>query len=66
MSDSDLKPAPATLFVTTQWSAVLRAARPDSPEAQTALAELRRNYWFPLNAYARKQGCDLHDAQASR
>ncbi|MFO1498003.1 MAG: sigma-70 family RNA polymerase sigma factor [Verrucomicrobiota bacterium] len=49
--------------MTTHWSVVLNAARPDSAEAQEALEELCRNYWFPLYAYARKQGCDLHNAQ---
>ena len=63
MSDCDAKPAAAPLFLTTQWTAVLRAGGSDSPEAQAALAELCRNYWFPLYAYARKQGCDLHSAQ---
>jgi RNA polymerase sigma-70 factor (ECF subfamily) len=28
-----------------------------------ALSELCRAYWFPLYAYARRQGCDLHTAQ---
>lgn len=63
MSDSDPKPVAAPLFVTTQWSAVLKAGSRDSPEAAKSLAELCRNYWFPLFAYARKQGCDLHSAQ---
>ena len=62
MNESELKPA-SPLFLTTHWTVVLNAARPDSPEAQAALAELCRNYWFPLYAYARKQGCDLHSAQ---
>ncbi|MCI0537308.1 MAG: sigma-70 family RNA polymerase sigma factor, partial [Verrucomicrobiales bacterium] len=63
MSESELKPAASPVFLTTHWTVVLNAARPDSAEAQAALAELCRNYWFPLYAYARKQGCDLHSAQ---
>jgi DNA-directed RNA polymerase specialized sigma24 family protein len=63
MSDSDQNPVAAPLFVTTQWSAVLEAGSPHSPEAGKALAELCGNYWFPLYAYARKQGCDQHSAQ---
>jgi RNA polymerase sigma-70 factor (ECF subfamily) len=62
MSEFEKKPADP-FFVTTHWSVVLRAGRPDSPEAHAALAELCRNYWFPLYAYARRQGCDLHHAQ---
>jgi DNA-directed RNA polymerase specialized sigma24 family protein len=61
MSDSDVKAAP--LFLTTHWSVVLHAGREDSPRARDALAELCRNYWFPLYACARKQGFDLHSAQ---
>ena len=63
MSESDQKPAADPVFVTTHWSVVLRAGRPDSPEALAALSELCRKYWFPLYAYARRQGCDLHSAQ---
>jgi len=63
MSDSENKPAADPVFVSTHWSVVLRAGRPDSPEALAALAELCRHYWFPLYAYARRQGCDLHQAQ---
>lgn len=51
------------VFVTTHWSVVLRAGQPDSGEAHEALATLCQNYWFPLYAYARRQGCDLHHAQ---
>src|SRR5262245_27123035 len=51
------------VFVTTQWSVVLRAGQPESPEAQAALAALCQAYWFPLYAYARRQGCDVHSAQ---
>jgi DNA-directed RNA polymerase specialized sigma24 family protein len=63
MNESELKPASPPLFLTTHWTVVLNAARPDSAEAQEALAKLCRDYWFPLYAYARKQGCDLHSAQ---
>ena len=50
-------------FATTHWSVVIRAARPDSPEAMAALTELCRRYWFPLFAHARLHGCDVHLAQ---
>src|SRR5262245_58347145 len=63
MSAFENKPVADPIFVTTHWSVVLRAGRPDSPEAHAALTELCRNYWFPLYAYARRQGCDLHSAQ---
>jgi RNA polymerase sigma-70 factor (ECF subfamily) len=63
MSESPNKPATDPVFVSTHWSVVLRAGRSDSPEAHAALAELCRNYWFPLYAYARRQGCDVHTAQ---
>jgi RNA polymerase sigma-70 factor (ECF subfamily) len=58
-----MKPKLSPVFATTHWSAVVQAARPDSPEARAALAELCRIYWFPLYAYARNQGFDLHTAQ---
>lgn len=63
MSEDPNKPAPDPAFVSTHWSVVLRAAGPDSPEALSALSELCRKYWFPLYAYARRQGCDVHGAQ---
>jgi RNA polymerase sigma-70 factor (ECF subfamily) len=63
MGESSIKPAADPVFVTTCWSVVLRASRPDSPEALAALSELCRHYWFPLYAYARRQGCDVHTAQ---
>lgn len=49
-------------FVTTHWSVVLRAGKPDSDDARNALDELIRTYWYPLYAYARHIGRDHHDA----
>ena len=63
MSESDPKPDQNPIFLSTHWSVVLRAGRSDSPECQAALAELCKNYWFPLYSFARRQGCDLHSAQ---
>jgi RNA polymerase sigma-70 factor (ECF subfamily) len=63
MSEDPNKPASDPVFVSTHWSVVLRAGRSDSPEALAALSELCRSYWFPLYAYARRQGCDVHSAQ---
>jgi RNA polymerase sigma factor (sigma-70 family) len=51
------------VFVTTHWSVVLRAGQPGSPEAHAALASLCQGYWFPLYAFARRQGCDVHHAE---
>ncbi len=63
ISAREIRPVADPLFATTHWSVVLRAGRPDSPEAQSALGELCRRYWFPLYAYARQKGCDVHAAQ---
>ena len=54
---------PEPVFATTHWSAVLQAGRKDSPQATQALEELCRQYWYPLYAYVRRQGHDIHTAQ---
>jgi RNA polymerase sigma-70 factor (ECF subfamily) len=43
-------------FVTTHWTAVIRAGQPDGPGAEEALSELCRIYWLPLYAFIRGQG----------
>lgn len=52
-------------FNTTHWSVVMLAGQEDSPQAASALEELCRNYWYPLYAYARRQGQSAADAQDS-
>lgn len=54
---------PRSAFVTTQWTAVLSAARSDTPRAQAALENLCRTYWHPLYAYVRRRGYSPEDAQ---
>jgi DNA-directed RNA polymerase specialized sigma24 family protein len=49
-------------FATTRWSLVTRAATP-SPEGRVALEALCGAYWFPVYAFARKQGCTAADAE---
>jgi len=61
-SSADL-PASAGEFSTTHWSVVLAARDKDSPEADAALAELCRTYWYPLYAFVRRKGHSSHDAQ---
>jgi RNA polymerase sigma factor (sigma-70 family) len=51
------------VFATTHWSVVLRAGEADAPDAEAALAKLYQTYWYPLYAYARRQG---QDAEAAR
>ena len=48
--------------MTTRWSMVSRAAVPAEKE-NAALEQLCRAYWFPVYAYARKQGCSASDAE---
>lgn len=51
-------------FETTRWSLVHAAHDPsDSQIAHKALSELCEMYWYPLYAYARRQGSQVADAQ---
>ena len=50
-------------FVTTHWSVVLAAKEASSPDSAAALETLCQTYWYPLYAYARRQGHSAHDAQ---
>ncbi len=49
-------------FPTTHWSRVLRAADPTDREGRNALEQLCRDYWYPLYAFARRQGLDREEA----
>ncbi len=50
-------------FPPTHWSVVLQAAQTGSPHADQALARLCQAYWYPLYAFARRQGCSPLDAE---
>ena len=50
-------------FLTTHWSLVIRAGHDDSAVARQALGELCRNYWYPIYAFVRRQGCLPADAE---
>jgi RNA polymerase sigma-70 factor (ECF subfamily) len=50
-------------FVTTHWSIILRAGGAASKDADAALEDLCRAYWYPLYAYVRRQGHSVDDAQ---
>lgn len=49
-------------FVTTRWTRVLLAGG-ESADAEPALAQLCRDYWYPLYAFARRRGLMTEDAQ---
>ena len=55
--------APGDIFATTHWTVVLAAGRQRSPQADHALEELCRTYWFPLYAYVRRRGHTKEDAE---
>ena len=51
-------------FPPTRWTAIAAVRQlADSLLAQKALAGLCRDYWYPLYAFARRAGRDMHDAQ---
>ena len=50
-------------FVTTHWSAVIRAGRNDTTHARDALSRLCQTYWYPLYVYVRKRGHSPEDAK---
>ena len=51
------------IFVTTRWTVVLAAGARAAPDADRALEELCRAYWFPLYAYVRRRGHSREDAE---
>lgn len=62
----------ASQFASTRWTVVNAAFPPrdnaerpfaDSTVARDALAQLCRNYWYPLYAYVRRRGYSPSDAQ---
>ena len=71
MTDDDPSAPPATrgtgtpndYFATTHWTAVLAAGRRSTPQADVALEELCRTYWYPLYAYVRRHGHSREDAE---
>jgi len=52
-----------TIFATTRWTVVLAARGRNTPQADVALEELCRTYWYPLYAYVRRQGHSREDAE---
>jgi len=56
-------PAPGDIFATTHWTVVLAAGRRSAPQADRALEELCRAYWYPLYAYVRRHGHSREDAE---
>lgn len=55
----------SSLFPPTRWSLVLQAQQGSGPAAAQALADLCKNYWYPLYAFARSRGLSPHDAEDS-
>ncbi len=62
---SEPTPADRGAFPATRWSLVssVRARQGDEPQAARALEHLCGIYWYPLYAFARRQGLSTEDAQ---
>ena len=54
---------PGDIFATTHWTVVLAAGKRHTPQADGALEELCRTYWFPLYAFVRRRGHNKEDAE---
>jgi RNA polymerase sigma factor (sigma-70 family) len=55
--------ASGDVFATTRWTVVLAAGHRGAPQADVALEELCRTYWYPLYAYVRRRGHSHDDAE---
>ena len=51
------------IFATTRWTVVLAAGGRGTPQADLALEDLCRTYWYPLYVYVRRQGHSREDAE---
>jgi RNA polymerase sigma factor (sigma-70 family) len=50
-------------FPTTEWSIVLAAKGPRTPDTRTALERLCSTYWYPVYAYIRSRTANAADAE---
>jgi RNA polymerase sigma-70 factor (ECF subfamily) len=55
--------ASGDVFAATRWTVVLAAGQRGAPQADVALEELCRTYWYPLYAYVRRHGHSREDAE---
>jgi RNA polymerase sigma factor (sigma-70 family) len=62
-TDTKSTPADTSRFATTHWSLVLAAGSPESTRYQEALEILCQTYWYPLYAFLRKRGHDVHKTE---
>jgi DNA-directed RNA polymerase specialized sigma24 family protein len=60
---TSLASKPRNYFATTHWTVVLSAGQSETTRGRDALAALCKTYWFPLYAFARRQGHSPHDAE---
>jgi RNA polymerase sigma-70 factor (ECF subfamily) len=51
------------VFATTHWTVVLAAGQGNSRQADVALEELCRTYWYPLYVFVRRQTPTREDAE---
>jgi len=54
---------PTQSFMETHWSVVHTACQGAGPDADSALEQLCRTYWWPLYACVRRRGYQANDAQ---
>ena len=62
-ASSSANATPGDIFATTRWTVVLAAGQRHTAQANVALEELCRIYWFPLYAYVRRRGHTREDAE---
>ncbi len=62
-SSAQITKATGDIFATTRWTVVLAAGQSGAPQADVALEELCRTYWYPLYAYVRRHGHSREDAE---
>ena len=64
ISDSQQQPVVGSpAFMTTHWSMIIVAGSQSNPEADKALEQLCRIYWYPLYAFVRRRGYPSEKAQ---
>jgi RNA polymerase sigma-70 factor (ECF subfamily) len=62
-SDSESGSSAPREFTSTHWSVILLAGGGASEQADAALEQLCRTYWYPLYAYVRREGRAAEEAQ---